>query len=338
MSVHSEKNKSLLVLRHLCVENANAINGLTYGFPAVSGFLGFVNSMSIELEKKFEGVHHPLSGCAIIVHDHQIHGMKANNYSDFSFALSRNPLKKDAKPAGIVEEGRMTMDVSLIIPCTFDIDDLPDEFEDEDDIKIFFNQWLPGSLYRHLAGGIIKSHGELSWRADIPTDCRQLMRSLLPGFALLSRHDYLQEHHQQRCQSQENCEILDSLLDYVKLQYRTEISAATSNESSEESNASKQGKYPWQYQPRPHKGYLVPLMVGYQGISPLYECETNPVKNARNIKTDFRFVEAIYSLSEWINPLKISDLEQLFWHYEYSESEEYYLCKQNIESITSLSM
>jgi CRISPR-associated protein Csy2 len=32
---------SLILLRRMKVENANAIAGLTYGFPAITHFLGF---------------------------------------------------------------------------------------------------------------------------------------------------------------------------------------------------------------------------------------------------------------------------------------------------------
>ena len=44
--------KSTLLLRHLKVENANAISGLTYGFPAISHFLGFTHALSRRLEQE----------------------------------------------------------------------------------------------------------------------------------------------------------------------------------------------------------------------------------------------------------------------------------------------
>ncbi|HHH1607741.1 TPA: type I-F CRISPR-associated protein Csy2, partial [Yersinia enterocolitica] len=36
----------LIVLRHVQVENANAISGLTYGFPAMTHFLGYTHALS----------------------------------------------------------------------------------------------------------------------------------------------------------------------------------------------------------------------------------------------------------------------------------------------------
>lgn len=44
--------RSTLLLRHLKVENANAISGLTYGFPAISHFLGFTHALSRRLEQE----------------------------------------------------------------------------------------------------------------------------------------------------------------------------------------------------------------------------------------------------------------------------------------------
>jgi CRISPR-associated protein Csy2 len=37
---------SLILLRRVRVENANAIAGLTYGFPAITHFLGFSHALS----------------------------------------------------------------------------------------------------------------------------------------------------------------------------------------------------------------------------------------------------------------------------------------------------
>lgn len=65
--------KSLLILPRIKVENANAISGLIYGFPAVTHFLGYVHALSRELET----LHRiKLGGCGIVCHNHQIHSYK----------------------------------------------------------------------------------------------------------------------------------------------------------------------------------------------------------------------------------------------------------------------
>lgn len=40
---------SLILLRRLRVENANAIAGVTWGFPAITHFLGFTHALSRKL-------------------------------------------------------------------------------------------------------------------------------------------------------------------------------------------------------------------------------------------------------------------------------------------------
>ena len=72
--------KSLLLLRQVEVENANAINGLTYGFPAISHFLGFTHALS----RKLDAAHGlTLGGCAVICHQHQLQAYQPDDHGDF---------------------------------------------------------------------------------------------------------------------------------------------------------------------------------------------------------------------------------------------------------------
>lgn len=56
---------SLILLRRIRVENANAIAGLTYGFPAITHFLGFSHALSRKL-KETHGLN--IDGCAVVSH------------------------------------------------------------------------------------------------------------------------------------------------------------------------------------------------------------------------------------------------------------------------------
>jgi CRISPR-associated protein Csy2 len=103
---------SLILLRRVRVENANAIAGLTYGFPAITHFLGFSHALSRRLTETHEL---RIDGCAVISHEHQIHAHTSGR--DYQFALTRNPLTRDAKTASFNEEGRMHMTVSLLLEC-----------------------------------------------------------------------------------------------------------------------------------------------------------------------------------------------------------------------------
>src|SRR5687767_14223913 len=102
--------KALLTIRNICVDNANAIAGLTYGFPAVSHFLGFTHALSRKLTRKL-GV--ALGGCAVVCHSHKVQAYQPSGWGDYVFALTRNPLTKEGDTAPFNEEGRMHMEVTL---------------------------------------------------------------------------------------------------------------------------------------------------------------------------------------------------------------------------------
>ena len=110
--------RHLLLLNNLRVENANAISGMTWGFPAPTNFLGFTHALSRKCQAKW-GNHASLGGVGIICHSHQVHTQQPSGF-EHVFALSRNPLTKDGNTAPFNEEGRMHMTVSLLVDCEFD--------------------------------------------------------------------------------------------------------------------------------------------------------------------------------------------------------------------------
>lgn len=304
--------RSTLLLRHLRVENANAIGGLTYGFPAISHFLGFSHALSRRLEQTY-GL--TLGGCAVVAHGAELHSQPLGNHREQVFALTRNPLTREGKTAPFNEEGRMHLDVSLLIECQFDADDLPCSSslaQSLTELTTWFARTVPTL---RLAGGTILSVAQIRWceRFDEPT-LRRLRMSLLPGFALVCRHDLLTEHHQRRQQTAPQCELLDSLLDFVTLRHQAQQDDA--------------GAVSWHQVAKPASGYLVPLAVGYQGISPLHAPGTLP--GSRDRESPFRFVESIYTLGQWISLHRVQDLDALLWRYRHQEP--YYLCENRYQA------
>ncbi|WP_170174631.1 type I-F CRISPR-associated protein Csy2 [Serratia microhaemolytica] len=304
--------KSTLLLRHLKVENANAISGMTYGFPAISHFLGFTHALSRRLQQAY-GV--TLGGCAVIAHRVELQSHALGSRGEQIFALSRNPLTKEGKTAPFNEEGRVHLDLSLLIECQFDLDDLaiaPTLEQRVTELQRWFAQTIPTL---RLAGGSILSLAQVTWREDTSEQgLRQLRRSLLPGFALVSRHDLLTAHHQQRLQQQPQAQLLDTLLTFVTLQQQAEQAA--------------DGTVAWQYQPKPATGYLVPIAVGYQAISDCYPAGS--VTGSRDRHSPFSFVESIYTLGQWVSPHRVSDLNTLLWRYRYQQP--IYLCENHYAS------
>lgn len=304
--------KSTLLLRHLRVENANAISGLTYGFPAISHFLGFTHALSRRLEQAF-GL--TLGGCAVIAHHTELQSQPLGNRREQVFALTRNPLTKEGNTAPFNEEGRIHLDITLLIECDFDADRLPKGESLEQRIRelhAWFEHTVPTL---RLAGGTITNLGQVQWREHYEErELRRLCMSLLPGFALVCRHDLLKAHHQQRLNAEPDCELFDSLLDFVTLRHQ----------ALQDDN----GAVSWQQLNKPAPGYLVPLAVGYQGISPLHEPGSIP--SSRDQETPFRFVESIYTVGQWVSPHRIQDIDTLLWRYRHQEP--YYLCENHYQT------
>ena len=305
---------SLFILKNMHIEGANAIAGFTYGFPAITQFLGFVHALSRKVEPQ-HGIS--FDGCAVMCHQHQVHAYRGSDWDDYGFSLTRNPLAKDGKTAPIVEEGKMNLCVSLLIECKgFSGGNSDQEQRISDAIKTL-------ALSQRCAGGRI-THIEACQFKPMPneaSDCRKLLRPLLPGFILCDRSDYLQQHNESNDQN-----MIMNWLDFSALRYRYETLT--------ESNSPDVEQGQWQRVNKPQSGYLVPLMIGYKQISEIFAA--GEVANVRDNTTPFAFTEAVYSVGEWIgSPSRVESINQILWRYQYSSP--YYLCRaqQSIHSIES---
>ncbi|MGV7961791.1 type I-F CRISPR-associated protein Csy2 [Photorhabdus tasmaniensis] len=301
----------LIVLRHIKVENANAIAGLTYGFPAITHFLGFTHALSRKLQQSRDL---RLENCGVICHNHQLHAYQSDPIRDKVFALTRNPLTKEAKTAAFNEEGRMHMTVSLLIECIGEI-----ENGDEGSRNLEKYLWEICQTQR-LAGGTITEIAKVDVIAfpQQGQETRKLMRRLLPGFVLLDRSELLANHYDALKQSNPQAEMIDAWLDFSVIKMRAiPVQEDKQPEVGDPAH--------WKYVPKPASGYLVPLMTGYQAISPLYPA--GKVEKTRDPNTPFCFVEAIYGVGEWRSPHRINDIRQLLWCHHYQEGI-YRCCNQ----------
>jgi len=299
----------LITLRRLRVENANAIAGFTWGFPAITHFLGFMHALSRRLQKS-HGLS--LKGCGVICHQQQIHA-HSSGY-DHVFALTRNPLTKEAKTASFNEEGRMHLTVSLLLQCEGSI-------EGGEQGAAALAQHIDNLCQtQRLAGGIIRDVERVNvtgWPEEEQTT-RKILRRLLPGFALLDRSSLLAEHFARLQQENPQAEMLDAWLDFASLK----MQAVT-----EEENPQPGDKARWEYQPKPAGGFLVPLMTGYCAISPVFE--PGQVANSRDNETPFCFAEAVYGVGEWRSLHRLTRLEEMMWCHHYEN--DHYLCRGNSE-------
>ena len=188
------ESAGLLILPHLRIQNANAISSpLTHGFPSITAFLGLMWAM----ERKLAGRHSALfDSVGVICHDFQ-EQVTEGGYTR-AFRLTRNPVGKDGSTAGIVEEGRIHLDITLVFGIGGDIINRSDGERDA-----FAREMGDIVSQMRVAGGSVLPSPRAPWQTrsrlvSIPQDAavaakefRYLRRRWLPGFALVCRDDLL---------------------------------------------------------------------------------------------------------------------------------------------------
>lgn len=206
-----------IVINRLKIQNANAIAGFTWGFPAITNFLGFVQNLSRKLADTKDYQDITLTGCAVIAHEHQAHTF--GRY-ERRFIQSRNPpyLKKDVdkvvtgKAPSVIEEGKMNMTVSLLIGCKGNIGNREEGF---------LNWLQKACLVQRMAGGTILDIANIQLhKVENTGDVKNITRKLLPGFVLLDRSRYLESHYQDLIKDNPNAELLDAWLDFSMLKQK----------------------------------------------------------------------------------------------------------------------
>lgn len=310
--------EALLLLPHLRVQNANAISGpLSWGFPAVTAFTGFVHALQRRLLQD-EQLDIELDGVAIVCH-HFAAQVAPAGYNTYVFSLNRPgvhtatqaaKLEKDGALPAIVEEGRVHLEVSLLIGVN---GDLPAG-------EGLAERILQTALSMRLAGGSVlpsTQRAQLLERTGSQESdeqvVRKLRRRLLPGFALVGRRDLLTEHTTQLQAADPQVDTLDALLDLTRLNIDPPQADA-------EQDSPAAG---WHVRPR--GGWLVPIPVGYRALGEVQPAGS--VRNARDRDTPFCFVESLYSLGQWLSPHRVRDLSELFWYHRADPDAGLYLCE-----------
>ncbi|MGI5309149.1 type I-F CRISPR-associated protein Csy2 [Rheinheimera sp. WS51] len=304
-----------LVLKQIRVEHANTISSpITYGFPAVTGFLGAVHAMSRKLQQTNLS-ELSLGGVLIACHDCQPQIYQTTPYADFTFNQTRNPIKKDGKTASIIEEGKCHITVSLVVEVLVTEDEDDDESLTEQQIQQLLTlagQWIQ---QQRIAGGSVQGLAKFKPLTYLqPEDIDQIKPLIMPAFVLMDAHKDLLELTELQQRIDPNTTTLDALIDVSALHHVPE--------------QDDKGITQWQVRSaKTGRGWLVPIPVGYQAISDLYE--PGVMQNARNPEYPSQYVEAIYSLGKWVFPHRIDNLKTAFWHYQHDTTNNLYLTIQN---------
>ncbi len=207
-----------ILINRITVQNANAVAGFTWGFPAITHFLGFTHNLARKLTKSESPYNDiQMNGCAVICHKHHVHCYRSTT-GDYEFTQSRNPPylfaiengKKGATPP-IIEEGKMNMTISLLISYEGNLGHRQDEFI----------LWLRRNCFlQRLAGGTILEISGIYVFGDENHNLRILKKKLLPGFVLMDRSRFLKEHFEKLELTQPDIELLDAWLDFSALKYK----------------------------------------------------------------------------------------------------------------------
>lgn len=311
--------EAVLVLPHLRVQNANAVSSpMTWGFPAISAFIGLMHALARRLPAD-SGLE--FLGVGVICHDFEAQ-VTEGGYTR-AFCLTRNPVDKDGSTMAIVEEGRIHLDITLVFLVNLAANHWPDTARQQlaelvsnelAEMRVAGGSVLP-PLPAAQSGHRRPARPQLRLLPDSPSDrekdFQRLSRRWLPGFALVARDDLLQSHWAQLQKANAQATVLDAWLDLSRLNHRAVRTAGVDNKTGEATETVE-----WVTERA--KGWTVPIPVGYAALSPLHDAGT--VVNARDMATPFRFVEAAYSVGQWVSPHRLHSLDDLLWYGQHDEA------------------
>jgi CRISPR-associated protein Csy2 len=326
-----QQPQAILVLPHLRIQNANAIaSPLTHCFPSITAFTGVMWALERKLAQA--GIPLRLQGVGVVCHHH--YEQVTQGYVR-SFNLTRNPVDKDGSTAAIVEEGRMHLQITLVLAVSEKRTPgaaaalVPANQAQLDDWAMQAGHILAGM---RVAGGSVLPARPVPgkrvrpWMAIVPEEpgaaekaFRQWRRQWLPGFALVGRDDLLAKRLQALRSTQPDATLLDAWLHAARFNY----APIASDGGAPLPDGSVRWADPW----RPKgSGWVVPIPVGYAALTPQAHA-AGTVRNARDPGVPLRFVEAVYSLGEWMGPHRLNSLGQLLWYPDADEARGLYRCR-----------
>lgn len=322
MATEQASNPALLILSRLRVQNANAISSpMTWGFPSITAFTGLMTALERRLGKD-AGIG--FFGVGVICHGFEPQ-VSRGGYTR-AFHLTRNPVLQDGSTGGIVEEGRVHLDITLVFDVRLTSALLGEAERAQLAARIgelvagmriaggSVMPPLPGALRRPSPAQLVLVSDNLEQRDK---DFRRLRRRWLPGNALVSRDDLLQTRLEQLQKMTPEATLLDAWLDLSRINYR-----ATRSETVDQKTGEPVSVVDWASDARP--GWIVPIPVGFAPLSTVHPAGT--VAGARDPGVPFCFVESIYSIGQWIGPHRLDDVNDLFWEPSLDPATGLYRC------------
>ena len=296
--------RRFILIPHLKIHNANAMSSpYTIGFPAMTAWLGAVHALQRHLNKSgYEKIK--LFKVGVSCHHFNLQTYKGANDFVHSIVGTANPLGKDGKRPAFIEEARCHLEVSLVVEFS------GVSFVDDNEREYFndcINNYLPRMKF--ASGDLMSCRKVEQIRVDEDEygAVKNLTNKLMLGYVLIERRELMAQAMAQ------GKDALDALLDHLKVMHRPV--------------EDDDGKVTWPSPTRLVKGWLVPIAVGFQGIS-----ELGLAKHQRDASTPHRFAESVVTLGEFIMPYRITDLDDMLWQYHVDLEHDLYVCQTDLSN------
>ena len=288
--------RHFLLIPHLKIHTANAMSSpYTIGFPAMTAWLGAVHALQRKLKQ--QGCDLNLNKVAVSCHDFNLQTYKGRGDFVHSIVGTANPLDKDGNRPAFIEEARCHLEVSLLI-------EIESSSKRQRDQLLELVNGIVASM-KFTSGDVLSAKPCTILNFDDDEDqsqqLRPILNKLMLGHVLIERRDLVIQS------MQDGKDALDSVLDYLKVTHS--------------SIQDEDGKVTWTSK-RKAQGWLVPIAVGFQGIS-----ELGHAKNQRDVNTLHRFAESVLTLGEFVMPYRIESIDQLLWQYHVDLENNLYLCQ-----------
>ncbi|MCP0917976.1 type I-F CRISPR-associated protein Csy2 [Acinetobacter indicus] len=306
--------RNFILVSNIAIQDANAISSpFSVGFPSMTAWLGAVHALQRNLRAKgYESL--VLDKCAISCHSFDLRAYKDKSQFNSSLIGKKTPITKEGKLSSFVIEATCDLEVSLLI----EYDNLSSEkveslLDDIYQILMFKMNIAAGSVQRINKIQFINFDED----EDEDVQLKPILRKLMLGHVLIQRRDLVEQ------KMNEGMDALDAVLEHLKVVSRASYVEPKEDQESKESNSPKEPKVVWTTT-RTQPGWLVPIAVGFKGISPL-----GKALNQRDQNTEHRFAESVVTLGEFVMPFRIENIDQMLWRYDVDQVNNLYICTNN---------
>ncbi|WP_196590020.1 type I-F CRISPR-associated protein Csy2 [Pectinatus frisingensis] len=288
-----------LLIPKMKIINANAINSpYSIGFPAMTAWLGAAHALQRKIQSV--GLKVFLNKMAVVCHQCDLQTCDSIVGRRKYIIGTANPLKKNKKTGEFekppfIEEGRCHLNVSLLIEISGINPDNENKFLTEVSIQL--------NKMKIAGGDVIKfKKPEIYYISEENKQKTRLIKNkLMPGYVIVERRDLVNKA------MEDGLDGIDALLEYIKITYTLD--------NNDTENPIWRGS-------RKSPGWIIPMGVGFKGISKL-----GKVENQRDSSVMHRFAESVVTLCEFKMPYRFDDLDDMMWQYSVDTDKKLYICK-----------